>query len=382
MEIVTLAQLRQIGEQCKVDAIGATTAEPFTDVLPALQAYYAEGRASGFEHPIAEERIDPRTILPSARSMVSIAVSYVTADTKAARRPKGTRGVVSVYAWGEDYHRVLARKLLQVATALEGIVGRPFHYVSCVDTAPLVDRAVAARAGLGWIGKNCCLITPAHGSWVFLGTLVTDLEIRVEGAEDSLLDGCGDCTLCITACPTGALREPYILDSQQCLSYVTQMKGMVPQKFRTALGRRVWGCDTCQTVCPKNAPSLLGQEESFAPVPELSFPELQHILTLSTRAFRREFGATAAAWRGVQVWRRNALIALGNARDPAAIQAILPFLVDPRSEIRSAAAWALQRIDEPDTYSAVRAAWECEPDESVRAEMAWVNERLSAPSGA
>ncbi len=367
---VSFAALEAIGQKAAVGAIGVASAEPFHDLTPILRRYYEEGRSSGFEHPLGRQRIDPSTLLPGAHSIVSIAVPYRTRKAVAMRRPKGRRGVVSTYAWGRDYHPVLKEKLLLIADLLERASGRTIRSLSCVDTTPLVDRAVAQRAGIGFIGKNCMMITETHGSWVFLGALLTDLRIEPRPLLIPA-DSCGDCDLCLTACPTGALREPFVLDSQSCLSYLTQSKGIIAGEYREALGRRVWGCDTCQTVCPKNRVSLLAEEMAFTPDPELSFPDLKRIVTLSRRAFMREFGHTAAAWRGFHVWRRNAVIALGNARDPEALPLLLPLLYDTRPEIRASAAWALSRVTVAKARDAVRAAYDGERDEAVRREMEW-----------
>lgn len=188
------------------------------------------------------------------------------------------------------------------------------------------------------------------------------------------LDQCGDCTLCLTACPTGALREPYILDSASCLSYITQASGHMPAEYRKPLGRRVWGCDTCQTVCPKNHVSLLAADPRLDPDEDTSYPDLIAILTMSNRAFMRRFGKTAGAWRGPTVWRRNALIALGNMRTHGALSAIIPYLTHERPELRGSAAWALRQIDATGTRSAVAEAWDRESDPDVRAEMLWAIE--------
>ncbi len=367
---VTMADLKQIAEKIGIDVIGATSARPFEEILPTLQLYYEEGRSSGFEHAFTRERIDPMSILPEAKSLISIAISYVTKETKEIRRPKGKRGMVSVYSWGQDYHQILHEKLNQLEKELEQLCGRSILAKSCVDTGPLVDRAVAARAGVGFVGKNCCVITPTHGSWVFLGTLVTDVEV-VDASEQVSASECGDCDLCLQACPTGALLEPGVIDSKQCLSYITQSKGTIPEHLRDRLGRRVWGCDTCQTVCPKNSVSLLGIEERFNPDPELSYPELTRILTMSRKSFMREFGKTAAAWRGANVWRRNALIALGNMRDKGALSLVLSFLEDERPEMRASAAWALRQIDPEASRTAVLAAYAREEDEEVKRDLMW-----------
>ncbi len=371
-------QLKTIAKEVGIQVIGATDAEPFDDLMPFLQRYYEEGRASGFEYPVAAERIDAKTLLSGAQSLISIAVSYITQETRTVMRPKEPRGMVSVYSWGNDYHRILRDKLQHLAKKIEEKVKRPIQSVCAIDTSALVDRAVAARSGVGFIGKNCSLITDEYGSWVFLGTLVTDVLIEKMHEDVTRWDDCADCTLCLTACPTGALIKPFEIDATRCLSYVTQMKGIIPEEFRAPLGRRVWGCDTCQTVCPKNKGSLLAQEPDFSPDAELCFPDLYHILSLSNRAFMRQFGHTSAAWRGANVWRRNALIALGNMRDRRAMPFAISLLDDARPEIRASAAWVILQIDPDKGREAVRQAYEKEPDDAVRRDMQWACDESSA----
>ncbi|HEU4963703.1 MAG TPA: tRNA epoxyqueuosine(34) reductase QueG [Bacilli bacterium] len=368
------AAIVRIGEELGLDGIGVTTAEPFEEVREHLEMYREQGYESGFEHPVIEERVDPQAILPGAKSIVAIAVAYRTESYQQPERPEGLRGRMSVYAWGLDYHKVLHRKLEQLAARLEAEVGRPIHVHNSVDTGPLVDRAVAQRAGIGWIGKNCSVITDKHGSWVFLGQLVTD--VAIEPNEPKLLPQCEDCPdLCLKACPTQALVNPFNTDSSKCLSYITQMKGFIPLEYRAKFGRRLWGCDTCQVVCPKNKDVSFGTAIEFDPEPEYAFPDLMKLLELSNRQFRREYGDSAWSWRGVRVMQRNAIIALGNMREKQAIPKLLELLEqDDSAVIRGTSAWALQQIDPDAMREAVAAAYEREQDEEARREMAWAKE--------
>lgn len=391
--MLTAQRVEELAHSVGLPVVGCAAAGALPELLPVLMRFYTEGRASGFEHPVANERIDPQMIMPGARTVIAVALPYRTHDTMQARRPKGQRGLTSIYMWGEDYHIVLRDKLRSLALLLELELGHPLNSEVCVDTSPLLDRAIAVRAGIGWIGKNTCLITERYGSWVFLGALLIDAEV-VDDADVSAssadevhyhvrddwkhaalaplaLDECGACTLCLTACPTGALRDPYVLDSSSCLSYLTQEKGIMPEPYRALLGKRLWGCDTCQTVCPKNHTSLLGTEPRMAPDVELSFPDLCAVLMMSGREFKRRYGRTAGAWRGATVWKRNALIALGNMRDRSALPVILPYLQASRKELRACAAWALLQIDPAGSREAVGIALAQEEDVDVRAEMAW-----------
>lgn len=352
------------------DKFGITDAEPFEDLIPQLENYYHKGRATGFEHPLSSARWDPRVLLPETKSIVSVALAYQTENGRQRFHPKGRSGIVSRYAWGQDYHGVFKAKLTKLAESLAKRVEREVKSLACVDTSPLVDRAVAVRAGVGWIGKNSMLITEEYGSYVFLGSLLTDLSIAPAPSKP-VIEGCGDCTLCLTACPTDALVAPYELDGKRCLSAITQMKGMIPQEFRDKLGRRIWGCDTCQTVCPKNRQTLVSDSQDFEPEPELCYPGLQSLLNLTGRQFKRLYGHTAAAWRGHQVIRRNAIIALANADDHSAIPQLIDLLKDPRPEIRGSAAWALGKLDPIKGRPAVQAAFSIETDEDAKSEMVW-----------
>ncbi|WP_303797956.1 tRNA epoxyqueuosine(34) reductase QueG [Alicyclobacillus macrosporangiidus] len=371
MSELSLETLRALGREAGLDAVGATTADPFPEMVPRLEAYAARGR-TGFEHDQVENRIDPKRWMPEARSLVAAAMAYLTPEGRqvARRHPRdGRRGMVTVYSYGKDYHSVLAKRLRRLAELMEAEVGRPTRYRIAVDTSPLVDRRVAERAGIGWVGKNCMFYSPAHGSFVFLGTLLTDVE--VEPAKAAVPPKCGACTRCLAACPTGALIAPGVIDARRCLSYITQMKGIIPQEFRIPMGRRVWGCDTCQWACPENRGIDAAKHAEYRPEEELAYPDLLEILSWSNRTFERRLGHTAAAWRGLRTWQRNALIALGNCRDEAAVPHIIPFLRHDRRELRASAAWALWRIGGEVARQAVADAYAAEQDPEVKADMAW-----------
>lgn len=345
-----------------------------------------------FEAKDTAARCDPARSLPGARSVITAALPYRTPAWEVVRRPKGARGAVSKYAWGEDYHRVLRARLEELARALEGASPRRAQWRISVDTGPLVDRAFAEASGLGWIGKNGCLFVEPYGSWVFVGLLLTDLAVepgrpdpealvsdsRGQGGE--AFAECGSCDRCLRACPTGALVAPGVIDANRCLSYITQMKGIIPKSFRRKMGTRIWGCDICQAVCPVNRSAVPSGERVFLPEEDLAFPDLVALLTMGKGMFRRSFGKTAAAWRGVRVLRRNAAIALGNLRDPAAIPFLIPLLRDPHPEIRSAAAWALGEIGGEEARCAVAEAFARESDPAVREDMEWASPAEGVPA--
>jgi len=378
---LTWEALQQLGQEIGVDAIGATTAAPFPELEPRLVDYAKRGR-TGFEHEDVAVRVDPKQWLPEAKSVIAVAMAYLTPEGKKTARlhpSGGLFGSVSVYSYGEDYHTVMFQRLQALHQLLEERLGRSIKARVAVDTSPLVDRRVAERAGIGWVGKNCMLYTPTHGSFVFLGALLVDVDIEPASAEQPWR--CEGCRRCLDACPTGALIAPGVMEATRCLSYVTQMKGIIPLEFRVALGRRVWGCDTCQWACPENKEVQLSQHAEYLPSGELSYPDLIDILNLSQREFQRRYKASAAAWRGLRTWQRNALIALGNLKNSAAVAYIVPFLQHDRRELRASAAWALQRIGDPIGREAVREAYAMEADPEVRSDMQWAEAAAILPDG-
>lgn len=373
---LTLADVEKIQQEVGIERLGVTTAEPFEEIRVPLANYHEQGYESGFEHPILEERIDPKLTCSGAQSIVAIALSYRRPSHESTKRPQGIRGALSKYAWGSDYHTVLRDKLQQLAEAIERRVDRPIHYQLSVDTGPLVDRAVAQRAGIGWFGKNCSIITEGHGSWVFLGQLVTDVSIEPSPPGPHSL--CGECDLCMRACPTGALVAPFVTDSSRCLSYITQMKGFVPEEYRSKFGTRIWGCDTCQVVCPSNKEATYSNHEAFDPDVDLAYPDLIALLDLSNRQFKRLFGYTAAAWRGYTIVKRNAIIALGNIRDARAVPKLIEQLRDERPEIRGTAVWALLQIRTPEAIAALHQLQGAEQNPQVLHELRTLNESCDA----
>jgi epoxyqueuosine reductase len=233
-----------------------------------------------------------------------------------------------------------------------------------VDTGELSDRAVAERAGIGWSGKNCSLINPKWGSWIYLGEMITNLPLP---PDRPIEDGCGECTRCIDACPTGALVGPGELDAKRCISYVTQTKDMVSDEWMRKIGNRLYGCDTCQVVCPVNRGIDARHHEELLPDPETAKPLLRPLLTMGNREFRDRFGSTAAAWRGRKPIQRNALIALGNFRDRESVPDVARVLrEDPRPVLRGTAAWALGRIGGREAEDALAEALAREEEDMVR----------------
>lgn len=350
-----------------VDKIGFTTAAPFTEMKNRLRRQQELGYQSGFEESDIEKRTEPLQLLEGAESIVAIAVAYPSRMQNAPVGKKGARrGIFCRASWGVDYHTALRERLELLSAWLEERV-EGVRIESMVDTGALVDRAVAERAGIGWSGKNCSIITPEFGSYVYLGELITNIPFA---PDKPMEDECGDCRFCLDVCPTGALIEGGQLDSQRCIAFLTQTKGMLPDEFRTHIGNRLYGCDTCQTVCPKNKGKINWMHEEFKPDPELAKPLLVPLLTISNRDFKEKFGHVSGSWRGKKPIQRNAILALAHFKEKAAVPDLVALLEkDERPVIRGTAAWALGKIGGEQAQSALLKAEIKEQDEEVLVEI-------------
>ncbi|WP_034550432.1 tRNA epoxyqueuosine(34) reductase QueG [Carnobacterium funditum] len=326
-----------------INKIGFTTAEPFSDLENKLIAQQEKGHHSGFEHKNIKERIHPELIFKSPRSIISIALAYPTKIENPPERIKGERrGEFARASWGTDYHVILREKMNQLIEYIRKEAGDSVTYKPMVDTGELVDVAVAKRAGLGFVGRNGLLITKEFGSYVYLGEIITNLNFPI---DEEIPFGCGDCTRCVGACPTGALLGDGRMNAKQCLSYQTQAKGMMPEEFRRRMGHVIYGCDICQVVCPYNKGKNARFHPEMEPDPETVMPKLKPLLTISNRDFKETFGYMAGSWRGKKPIQRNAIIALGNYRDKSALPDLLHCVEkDPRPVIRGTAAWSIAKI--------------------------------------
>lgn len=368
MNVVELQlALKEYAESIGIDKIGFTTAAPFRELKNRLKRQQELGYQSGFEEKDLDKRTEPALLLNQAESIISIAVAYPSRMENSPKGKKGERrGIFSRASWGTDYHTVLREKLGLLETFIMEHV--PVAKVkSMVDTGELVDRAVAERAGIGWSAKNCSIITPEFGSYVYLGEMITNIPFEPDVPME---DECGDCNLCLDACPTGALIQGGQLDAQRCIAFLTQTKTPIPEEFRAKIGNRLYGCDTCQTVCPKNKGKHNLHQRAFQPEPELAKPLLQPILGLSNREFKEKFGHVSGSWRGKNPIQRNAIIALGHFRDESAVPELIEMLEkDPRPVIRGTVAWALERIGVEEGYTAIKKAVMIEEDPEVQVEL-------------
>ncbi len=348
-------------------AVRVTTADDDPLTFERMRAAFASESfaAWGYDEDYAARASSPQSLLPGARSVVCVAVPYATPAPDGREQP--LHGRVSNYAWSGDYHRRVREILGDVARTIDELAGAPACAIVC-DTAPLAERAFAARAGLGWAGKHTNLIVPGLGSFVFLGELVTTLELA---PDPPLRKTCGSCSRCVSACPTGALRGDYSIDAARCISDLTQRTGAVPRALRPLVGDWVWGCDLCQDVCPPTSRAGRSAPSRFAPIaPQAARPDLLALLSLRSSTFKRLYRKTAIGWRGAAVLRRNAAIALGNALDRASVPALSRAVADdPHPLVRGHAAWALGRIGSPAAWAALRARRGTEREASVLEEI-------------
>ena len=315
---------------------------------PAELAFFAEWVARGFAGEMAyltsqvAKRSDLRAAFPWARSVVCVGLQYDTPHPYSTAAP-GDRGWISRYAWGDDYHDVMKARLDRVVDRLKDEAG-PFQARVYVDTGPVAEKAWAAAAGLGAWGKNGCLLHPEHGSWFFLGEIVTDLDLPADSPRPDL---CGSCTACLEACPTGALVAPYVLDATRCISYLTiEVKGAIPEGRRAGVGRHVFGCDICQDVCPWNRKRRHRGEAAFEPRPGAEAPDLAGLASLDEEAFRERFRRSPVKRAKRRGLVRNVAVALGNAGGAGHRPLLERLAGDSDPVVREHAAWALRRLDE------------------------------------
>jgi epoxyqueuosine reductase len=291
-----------------------------------------------------ERREDPALILPSAHSIICVGLNYYPGAACAPLARRLSHGLISNHAWGLDYHDVITPRLEELATFVDAEVGSRVAHHSYVDTGPVLERAYAAEAGLGFIGKNTCLIHPKMGSWLFLGEILLDTELEPTPRETGI--SCGTCHRCLDACPTGALVAPHVLDARRCISYLTiELKGPIPPDLRPSMGNWIYGCDACQAVCPWQKFARPTHEKSFfATGSDYNTPALLDLIATNEEAFHRRYATTSILRIGRSRLLRNAAVALGNWGASQAIPALAGALADPEPLVRGHAAWALGRI--------------------------------------
>jgi epoxyqueuosine reductase len=329
---MTSAELARLGEELGIDVVGAAAARPYAETERAIRERRARGLFADMRFTMAQPEVSchPETLLPEARTVVSAALCYFAPGPE----PESGEGRLPRYTWA-DHYAELREKLEALGDRLGGA------YRVFVDANQHVDREGAARAGVGFYGKNTMLITRRHGSWVVLGALVTDVEIEPSAPLD--LD-CGSCTLCIEACPTGALDEPGVLDSTKCLSYWTQAPAPIPERYREELGAQVYGCDICQDVCPWNrgVEKRRAGEEAAEAEP---FVSLLDWLRERDEELGERYERLYFPRNDPRYLRRNALVAAGNSADRSLVEAVRPYAEGDDQLLREHAEWALARLE-------------------------------------
>ncbi len=352
---------------------GITTPDP-PEHLPEYELWLSDGLHAGMEYMASERarerRADPRALFPECESILVLAANYFQGESPSPD-PGSMTGRVARYAWGRDYHDVLLQRLKELISFVEEMAGRPVRHRLYTDTGPLMERELAQRAGLGWIGKNTMLINADVGSWTLLAEAMLDLQLPPD--EPFRPDLCGSCTRCLDACPTGAiLPDPRRVDSRRCISYLTiEHRGALPAEQRGALDDWVFGCDVCQQVCPWNQRFAQPQcDPDFAPHGSLPYPQAGDLLSLSQQEFSSEFRGSALKRAKRRGLLRNAAVALGNIAESAAVPYLEAALCgDPDPVVRGHAAWALALCSADTPQSALRSALESETDQVVLEEI-------------
>ncbi len=370
-------ELIQYANEIGVDKIRFATADTFDSLKDRLILHESLGYLSGFEEPDIEKRTNPALLLPKAKSIVAIALAYPSKMKDAPRSTKDARrGIFCRASWGTDYHVVLKKKLDMLEEFLRS-KHEDIRTKSMVDTGELSDRAVAERAGIGFSAKNCMIITPEFGSYVYLAEMITNVPFE---PDEKIEDQCGTCNKCVDSCPTGALVNPGQLNSQRCISFLTQTKGFLPDEFRSKIGNRLYGCDTCQTVCPINKGKDFHLHPEMEPDPEIAKPLLKPLLTISNREFKEKYGHVSGSWRGKKPIQRNAILALAHFKDTSALPDLVDLMhKDPRPVIRGTAAWAIGKIGDGQQLSELEKALERESDEEAKQEIIKGIELLQTP---
>ena len=364
------AEVKEAGRRLGFDLVAVGPAGP-PDHAAAFESWLDAGRAGSMAYldRSRDKRLDPGRVLPGARSVVACALGYFQGP--AAEGPPG----IARYAWGEDYHTVMEHRLAALAETIgrlaPGTTARAY-----VDTGPLLERDLAARAGLGWVGKNTMLLHPSLGSFFFIGTVLTTASLE---ADAPLPDRCGSCTRCLDACPTAAFVAPYVLDARRCIAYLTiEHRGPMPSELRPGVGPWVFGCDVCQDVCPWNRQAPVTGEAAFGP---RRHPPLAELLALREPAYLDTFRGSPLKRARREGLARNAAVVLGNEGAAEDVSALAEALGHADATVRGHAAWALGRIGGAAARAALLSARLTEPDAGTLVE---IDQALAetAPAGA
>lgn len=298
-------KLIEYSKEVGIDIIAVTDSEQLHRIEEYLFNRVENNLVTEFEESVISKRINPKEVMSECKSIIVVGVSY-NQEYKSKKKVK-IKGSLSKSSWGEDYHTVLHRKMEKLINRI--LEDESMNFMIFSDTGPLVDRELAYKSGIGYYGKNCSIINKDYGSFIFLGYILTD--IFIESDRGNLPSECGECTLCIDACPTGALDE-FRLNPKKCISYLTQTKDLIPEELARKMGIKVYGCDTCQIVCPKNIGKLKNLNPEFIPTETHGMIDIEELIFMTKNDFKEKYGSMSGSWRGKNVLIRNALIALAN----------------------------------------------------------------------
>ena len=324
------------------DAVGFADAEADPKDAQALSRFLADGRQGdmGWLNNDDGRRGDPKALMPEAKTVIVLGANYGPREDPLAVLSRSDRGAISVYAQGRDYHDVLKKKCKQLGRWIADNHGGAIKVF--VDTAPVMEKPLAARAGIGWQGKHTNLLSRDFGSWLFLAEVFTTLDLSPDAPAT---DHCGSCDRCLRACPTDALAEPYRIDPRQCISYLTiEHKGTIAPELMARMGNRIYGCDDCLAVCPWNKFGRPSAEEAFHPRFELTAPRLADLVALDDAGFRELFAGSPVKRTGRDRFVRNVLVAIGNSDDQGLLPAARALIDDPSELVAQAARWAVERL--------------------------------------
>jgi epoxyqueuosine reductase len=364
---LSIEALREQALALGFDCIGVADPAAIADAAKYFHSFLESGAHGDMDWLAAspERRADPRVLWPDVRSVIMLGVNYGPDENPLAILEQRTRGAISVYAQGDDYHDLVKKRLKALARWLVATSGAEVKVF--VDTAAVMEKPLAQAAGLGWQGKHTNLVSREFGSWLFLGAIFTTSDLP---RDDTEADHCGSCRACLDICPTAAFPAPYKLDARRCISYLTiENKGPIPHEFRKAIGNRIYGCDDCLAVCPWNKFAQAGREAKLAARDELRAASLTDLVRLDDTAFRALFAKSPVKRIGRDRFIRNVLIAIGNCDDSALAVEAERLLDDASPLVRGAAVWALSQLMGPGEFEALAAsAMSAEADESVRME--------------
>ena len=357
-------KVKELARELGFDLVGIASADPFADHESVTLERLKQGLMDGLPW-YTESRVrrgcNPQELLPGARSIITLGMSYYLHD-KGGESLSNLTGKVARYSWGDDYHNVLKERMKTLVESLALQLDRTLQAKWYVDDGPMLDRAVAQRGGIGWFGKNTNILISSHGSWVFLGQVITDLELE---PDPPLKKTCGSCVRCIDACPTNAIVAPYVIDNTRCISHLTiENRGPIPRELRPLMYDWVFGCDICQDVCPVNIKAAYTEEQAFKKR-RFSSLDLIGLLEMTEEEFKERFRDSPIKRAKRIGLQRNACVALGNAGDPAAVPALAAAMDHEESLVRSHAAWALGQIGGPEAIRALEGALIQEKDAQV-----------------